>query len=108
AAAKLMLELPPNRDQDRRTVFAAALSSYRLQDPATDPKLEDFATLTVRFWRHLPPQLVLQGIDEILDHAKKDLKSQNAPSLTIGTALGEAQFSTGYLFRLFELLPVIE
>jgi|SRR5215831_3167642 len=108
AAARLMTELPSSRDQDRRLVFMAALSSYRLQDPATDPKIEDFATLLVRFGRTLPPQLAMQGIDEVLDHAKQDLKSKNAPTLTIGTAFGEAQFSTGYQYRLFELLPLIE
>src|SRR5262249_34236050 len=45
AAAALMLQLPADREQDRRFVFAAALSSYRLEDPATDPHLEDMATL---------------------------------------------------------------
>jgi len=107
AAVALMLNLSANRDQDRRLAFTAALQSYRLEDPATDPKMEDMGTLVIRFWRDLPPQLVMTAIEEILDHAKKDLKNTNAPMLTIGTALGEAQFSTGYQYRLFELTPII-
>jgi hypothetical protein len=66
------------------------------------------ATLVIRFWRHLDPKLTMQAIDEILKHAQEDLKNENAPTLTIGTGLGEAQFSTAYQYRLFELMPVIQ
>lgn len=108
AAAGLMVHLPAERDLDRRLIFMAALKSYRLQDPDTDPGIEDMATLVIRFWRHLDPKLTMQAIDEILDHAREDLKNENARSLTIGTGLGEAQFSTSYQYRLFELVPVIQ
>jgi len=107
AAVTLMQNFPKDRSQDFRLVFTAALQSYRLEDPAIDPKLEDMATLIVRFWRDLPPQLVMAAIEEVLDHAKKDLKNTSAPSITIGTGLGEAQFSTAYQYRLFELTPII-
>jgi hypothetical protein len=108
AAATLMLKLPKERDQDRRLVFTAALSSYRRREEPPDPHVEDMGTLVVRFWRHLPPQLVMQAIDELLDHAKKDSEDKNSPSLTVGTGIGEAQFTTSYQFRLFELVPIIQ
>jgi hypothetical protein len=109
AAASLMVALPPSKDQDRRLVFTAAVNSYRLEDPVNGtPHLEDLGTLIVRFWRHLPPRLVLQAIDEVLDHAQKAEKREKPASLTVGTGLGEAQFSTEYQFRLFELLPIIQ
>ena len=108
AAAELMVKLPANRDLDRRMVFLTALQSYRLQGPATAPSIEDMATLVLRFWRHLDPKLTLEAIDEILNHAQQDLKNEFAPSLTIGTGLGEAQFSSAYQYRLFELVPVLQ
>lgn len=108
AAAALMVHLPPERDPDRRMVFLAALHSYSLEDPATDPGLEDMATLVIRFWRHLDPKLTMQAIDEILGHAQKYLSNENAPTLTIGTGFGEAQFSSAYQYRLFELIPIIQ
>lgn len=109
AAASLMVALPPSKDQDRRLVFTAAVNSYRLEEPVNStPHLEDLGTLIVRFWRHLPPALVMQGIDEVLDHAQKGEKRERPASLTVGTGLGEAQFSTEYQFRLFELLPIIQ
>jgi len=108
AAASLMLALPADRDPERRLVFTAALNSYRLRDPEAMPGLEDLGTLIVRFWKHLPPLLVLQAIDEVLNQARKSVKDLPEISLTVGTGIGEAQFSTRYQFRLFELLPVIQ
>lgn len=108
SAAELMVQLPPDRDLDRRMVFLTALESYRLQDPATAPGMEDMATLVIRFWRHQDPKLTLQAIDEIFRHAQEDLKNPLAPTLTIGTGLGEAQFSSAYQYRLFELIPILE
>lgn len=108
AAADLMVHLGSGRTDDRRTVFLTALQSYRLEDSASDPRLEDIATLVVRFWRDLDAKLVMQAVDEILDHARKDSKNQSAPMLTIGTAQGEAQFSSTYQYRLFELVPIIQ
>lgn len=108
AAAELMVHLPAERDLDRRMVFLAALQSYRLQSSATDPSIEDMATLVIRFWRHLDSKLTMQAIDEILKHARETLNNENAPTLTIGTGLGEAQFSTVYQYRLFGLMPIIQ
>ena len=108
AAADLMVHLGGERGAERSMVFLAALQSYRLEDPATDPRIEDLATLVVRFWHDLDPRLVMQAVDEVLEHARKDLKSENAPMLTIGTAQGEAQFSSTYQYRLFELVPIIQ
>lgn len=108
AAAELMVRLPAERDLDRRTVFLTALASYRMQDPATAPNIEDMATLVIRFWRHLDPKLTLQAIDEIFKHAQEDLNNQFAPTLTIGTGQGEAQFSSAYQYRLFELIPILQ
>ncbi|HET9364980.1 MAG TPA: hypothetical protein VFP71_08255, partial [Candidatus Angelobacter sp.] len=108
AAAELMVALPADRDLDRRMVFLTALESYRLQDPDTAPSMEDMATLVIRFWRHLDPKLTLQAIDEIFKHAEEDLKNPFAPTLTIGTVLGEAQFSSAYQYRLFELMPILQ
>ena len=108
AAASLMVHLPAERDSDRRLVFLAALKSYRLEDPATNPGIEDMATLIMRFWRRMDSKLILQAIDEVLNHAQEYLKNDKAPTLTIGTAQGEAQFSTTYQYRLFQLVPILQ
>jgi hypothetical protein len=108
AIATLLTNIPRDDQQDRRRIFLIALQSYRLEDPTKSPALEDLATLVVRFWRQLPPKLILQAIDEILAHAEKAISAHGREMLTLGTALGEAQFSSIYQYRLFELTPVLE
>jgi hypothetical protein len=107
-AVKLMLALPSERDADRKAVFALALQSYRNQSSRLSPQLEDFATMVVRFWRHLPPQLVVEACDELLTKAKQLDESEVPLSLSIGTQRGEAHFDTVFAYRLFELLPVYQ
>ena len=62
----------------------------------------DFASMIVRFWKHLPPAVVLQAISQVLDGARS---SKNAISL--GSRSNRASFNSEYQYRVFELLPVL-
>jgi hypothetical protein len=106
-ATKLMLALPPERESDRRAVFMAAMENYR-QAADDMPRLEDFATLIVRYWKHFPPEFISDAIDDILKRDKKRSEGKVAMSLTIATSQGEDNFSSGYQYRLFQFLPILQ
>ncbi|MCU1284885.1 MAG: hypothetical protein JWO13_1235 [Acidobacteriales bacterium] len=106
-AVKLMLALPPEREQDRRAIFLAASENYR--GAAHDaPRIEDFATMIVRYWKHFPPELVIDAIGDVLKRDKKQSEGKIPMSLTIATKAGEANFSSGYQYRLFQFLPILQ
>jgi hypothetical protein len=106
-AVKLMLALPPEREADRRAVFIAARENYR-QAAEDMPRMEDLPTMIVRYWKHFPPELVSDAIDEVLKREKKQSEGRVSPSLTISTSQGEANFGSGYQYRLFQFLPVLQ
>jgi hypothetical protein len=107
AAVQLMLALPQERDSDRRAVFAAAFENYR-HGKNDDPQLEDFGTMIVRYWKHFPPEMVSDAIDSVLARDKEASKEKFSPSLTIATDKGELNFSSGYQYRLFQFLPILQ
>ena len=72
----------------------------------------DLSGMVVRFWRHFPPELVLDAIDQILDHSKTDdtqiaLKASAGPDRTLTIKSTVITFGSVYQYRLFELLPVL-
>jgi len=101
-AIQLMLELPPERDEDRQEIFQAAMTADREQPSFTNGG-DDLADMIVRFWRHLPPGTVLEAIHQVLDQAH--FAEQG---LTLNSASGKVEFSTEHDYRVFELLPVLK
>jgi hypothetical protein len=106
AATKLMLALPPERESDRRAIFMWAMENYR-QAADDIPRHEDFATMIVRYWKHFPPELISDAIDEVLKRDKKQSEVIVSPSITIATSKGEGNFSSRYQYRLFQFLPIL-
>ena len=63
---------------------------------------EDFASMIVRFWKQIPPSVVLEAIHQVLDKANLELEDA-----TFYAAQVEA-FKNEHDYRLFELLPVLK
>jgi hypothetical protein len=113
AAATLMLYLPEGRDGERQEIFSEALAGYLA---STEPEglhfeglhFEDIGTLVVRFGDKLPPAVILEATDRILDHAKEETEAGPAVPFNFGSSHGSASFSSIYELRLFQLLPVIQ
>jgi hypothetical protein len=104
-ATPLMLHLPTAKSTDRQMLFSLALASYK--DHSHEQLIvggEDFSRMVVRFWQGLPPQLVLEAVEEILRQAK----DAQPGTISFSSPKGSAGFSSIYDARLFELLPTIE
>ena len=103
-ATELMIELLPTRDADVEEIFRLAMASDREQhSPAQPSGGDDFASMIVRFWQHIPPALALAAIHQVLDAAR----SQNGSGVTLNAASGNVGFTSEHDFRVFELLPVL-
>ena len=99
-ATQLMLELPPNRDTDKQDIFRLAVARSS-QSHLTGS--DDFASMIVRFWQHVPPALALEAIHQVLDTAEH----QAGSGVTLNATSGNLDFATEYDYRVFELLPVL-
>ena len=101
AATELMLLLPPERNAQKQEIFQRAMASDR-EAYALVIGGDDFVTMIVRFWRHLPPPMVLGAIRQVLDEAQSD----KSP-ITLMSASADASFNSAYEYRLFEVLPIL-
>ena len=108
AAAELMSALPAD-SPDRLFVFTQALNyfeQHKLRHHG--PEMDDLGSMVVRFWRGLPPSVVLQAIDVLLEKAK-DADAEHGMQIGIETRKGGVlNFSSNYEYRLFQVLPVLE
>jgi hypothetical protein len=112
-ATRLIEALPPERAADRLAIFSQALDSFTQHREELYPGFDDLAIMVIRFWQGLPPSLVLQAIDQILDRAKdaeqaQRNKGEQNTRVGISANQGDAYFSSPYEFRLFQLMPVLE
>jgi hypothetical protein len=64
-----MLALPPERDTDKQEIFRLAMASDD-ERPSMAIGSDDFASMIVRFWQHVPPPLALAAIHQVLDAAR--------------------------------------
>lgn len=101
-ATQLMLELPPDREQDQQEIFQVAMAADREGRWFTNGG-DDLADMIVRFWRHIPPGIVLEAIHQVLD--KADFAKEG---LTLNSPSGKMAFSNEHDYRVFELLPVLK
>ena len=110
AATQLILRLPAGHQPEKRAIFVNAVAHDRERSSlggegdcsAVNCAAGDLSGMVVRFWRHFPPELVLDAIDQILDHSKTD-----DTQIAIKASSGPINFDNVYQYRLFELLPVL-
>jgi hypothetical protein len=67
AAATLMMHLPEDRDGERQEIFGEALAGYLASTEPEGMRFEDIGTLVARFGDKLPPAVILEATDRILD-----------------------------------------
>ena len=101
AATQLILRLPAGHQAEKRAIFVNAMAHDR-EHSSLGVWGDDLSGMVVRFWRHFPPELVLDAIDQILDHSKTD-----DTQITMKASSGPINFDNVYQYRLFELLPVL-
>ena len=102
-ATQLMLELPPERHTDKQEIFRLAMESDHERHSMVIGG-DDFASMIVRFWQHVPPPLALVAIHQVLDAAR----SQDGSGVTLNAASGKVVgFTSERDYRVFELMPVL-
>jgi hypothetical protein len=101
-ATQLMLELPPDREKDKQEIFRVAMAADRERRWFTTSG-DDLADMIVRFWRHIPPAIVVEAIHQVLDRA-----NFAEEGLTLNSASGKMGFSNEHDYRVFELLPILK
>ena len=101
AATQLILRLPAGHEAEKRAIFANAMAHDR-EHSSLGVEGDDLSFMVVRFWRHFPPELVLDAIDQMLDHSKTD-----DTQIAMKASSGPINFDNVYQYRLFELLPVL-
>jgi hypothetical protein len=110
AATQLILRLPAGHEAEKRAIFVNAMAHDREHSSlggegdcsAVNCAAGDLSFMVVRFWRHFPPESVLDAIDQILDHSKTD-----NTQIAMKASSGPINFDNVYQYRLFELLPVL-
>jgi hypothetical protein len=108
-AAALMDALPDSRRDERIAIFSQAMANYANINTDQMPWDGDFPAMLVRFWRQLPPAMVLDAADTILRKTKEDDSDTSKLPMTVMTSTkGNINFSSAYELRLFELLPIIQ
>jgi len=64
---------------------------------------DDFASMIVRFWQHIPPALALGAIQQVLDAAQ----SSEGTGVILNGASGLVGFTSERDYRVFEMLPIL-
>jgi hypothetical protein len=101
AATQLILRLPAGHQAEKRAIFVNAVAHDR-EHSSLGVWGDDLSGMVVRFWRDFPPELVLDAIDQMLDHSKTD-----NTQIFMKASSGPINFDNVYQYRLFELLPVL-
>ncbi len=102
----IMRALPPARSADRVTLFSAALANFRQSDRTRNYGSPDLGDLVLQFWSQLPPDLVLQASDALLDQAKETADGLENIQRNISSRNGNLSLDA-YQYRIFQLLPVL-
>lgn len=102
--SNLVAALPPEMAADKQNLFAQALASFSQHEHKNEAGPGDFGTFISRTWRGLPPDMVLQAIDESLKQARQ---SDTDLQITVGAEKGSASFSSIYQYTLFQLMPIL-
>jgi len=101
-ATELMFQLPPSRDADKQELFRLAMASDHERHTRIIGS-DDFGSMIVRFWRHVPPAVALEAIHQVLDAAQ----SHGTSGIALDAPAGNVAFTSEHEYRVFELLPVL-
>jgi hypothetical protein len=105
AAANLVTGLPAEHSTDRVRIFIQALNNFEQHAAETGFGGEDIGSFIERTWKDVPPGLVLEAIEKVLDGTKE---RGSHSSYSISSSKGSVVLNSEYSLRLFQLLPIIQ
>ncbi len=107
ALMSVMGALPPTRSSDKVALFSLALTNFRDIKPiGFDYVGNDLGALIVQYSEDLPPDLVLEATDVLLDRSRKISEGDRNIQTDMYSEKGMVSLDS-YQYRLFQLLPVI-
>jgi len=105
SGGRLMDKLPPEMMAEKQGLFIQAVNSYKNHEhKGMRIGGGSLTSMVVRHAAIMPPQLVMQAIDEILSQAKSNDEHNH---ISLGGDGGNASFNSSYEYQLFALLPVL-
>jgi hypothetical protein len=105
SGGRLMNKLPPDMMAEKQGLFTQAVNSYKNHEhKGMQIGGGSLTSMVVRHAAIMPPQLVMQAIDEILSQAKSNDEHNH---ISLGGDGGSASFNSSYEYQLFALLPVL-
>lgn len=106
-ATTLILDFPKDQSVECQRVFNQAFANFNQFGTSGIIGTEDFGSLILQTANRLPPQLVLEAIDKVLDEAKSNEGMKNL-HMTMGSKSNNVSLNSLYELRLFQLLPVLQ
>jgi len=106
-ATTLILGFPKDQSAECQRVFSQAFANFNQYGTTGIIGTQDFGSLILQTFKRLPPPLVLEAIDKMLDEAKSNEGMKNL-HMTLGSKSNDASLNSLYEVRLFQLLPVLE
>lgn len=106
-ATTLILDFPKDQSAECQRVFDQAFTNFNQYGTSGIIGTQDFGSLILQTANRLPPPLVLEAIDKVLDEAKSNEGMKNL-HMTIGSKSNDVSLNSLYELRLFQLLPVLQ
>lgn len=107
-ADRILPKMPQNSRSEKQALFARALASYKNHQHDAILPGNDFGVLLTHIWKDIDKATVRDGIDYMLQEARKQAESgQNSMQITVTSAKGSASVGSSYEYRLFQLIPVL-
>jgi len=107
AAAQLIKSLGKGRSADRLAVFTQALNNFKNYGSTDTIFSADFGSLIAAVWDLLPPDAVLEAIDELLNEAKSHTGTADV-QVSLSAKGDSVTLNSMYQLRLFQLLPILQ
>jgi hypothetical protein len=106
AAVHLLASLPRSAPVDRAQVFAAITHHYQAH-PDPNRFHWSLADFIVRFYAELPPAMVLQAIETVLNDAEQYEKQHHGGVTSMGSGADAITFHSSYDLQLFAVAPIL-
>ena len=105
AAADLLLAMGTDRAANRMEVFNQALNNFEQHGTKNMMGPDDMGTFVENTWTRVPPGIVMEAIEKMLDEAKS---KESHSHLSMASEKGSVNLNSTYELRLFQLLPVLQ
>jgi hypothetical protein len=103
-ATTLILDFPKDQSAECQRIFNQALANFKQFGTSGTFGPPDFGSMILETANRLPPPLVLEAIDNVLDEAKSNEQFKDL-HMTMASKSNNVSLNSLYELRLFQLFP---